>query len=144
MSSGTVLEMVLFTKNQSLSFPHIVWNFIATSNDIGNIVKVAFIISNGTFWGKSRLNETVFRFSPSFGSEQKTLGRVVTPASTVSRGTFWKKTRNWTIHFFFQFGWMTSGRVENRNLRVQKNVFGDSLLKNQSFVLILGFWAKDL
>ena len=77
------------------------WNFIATSNDIGWVVKLAFIISSGTLWGKSRFNETVFRFSPSFDSEQKTLGRVVTPASTVSRGTFWKETRIWTKLFFF-------------------------------------------
>ena len=39
---------------------------------------------------------------------------------------------------------MISGRVEISNLRVQKNIFGDFLLKNQSFVLILGLRAKIL
>ena len=75
-----------------LSFRHIMWNSFATSNEIGRLVKLAFITSSGTFWGKSRLNETVYRFSPCFDFEQKTLGRVVTPASSVPRGTFWKKT----------------------------------------------------
>ena len=50
-------------KLKSLSFPHIMWNFIATSNDIGKIVKLAFIISKGTFWGQSSLNEKLFRLS---------------------------------------------------------------------------------
>ena len=54
-----------------LSFPHIMWNSFATSNEIGRVVKLAFIISSGTFWGKSKLNETVFRFSPCFDFEQK-------------------------------------------------------------------------
>ena len=59
-------------ENQSfLSFPHIMWNSFATSNEIGRVVKLAFIISSGTFSGKSRLNETVFRFSPCFDFEQK-------------------------------------------------------------------------
>ena len=118
-------------ENESfLSFPHIMWNIFATSNEIGRVVKLAFIISKGTFWRKSRLNETVFRFSPCFDFEQKTLGRVVTPASSASRGRFWKKTLLWTILYFFQFGWMTFGRVENRNLRVQKNIFGDFFWKS--------------
>ena len=120
------------------------WNFSSISNEVGRVVKLAFIVSKETFWGKTRLNETVFSFSPCFDSEQKTLCLVVTPASSVSTGMFWKKTSFWTILYFFQFGWMISGRVENRNLRVQKNIFGDFLLKNQFFVLFLGLWAEIL
>ena len=91
VSSGTVMESCTFWGKWKffLSFPHIMWNIFATSNEIGRVVKLAFIISKGTFWGKSRLNETVFRFSPCFDFEQKTLGRVVTPASSASRGSFW-------------------------------------------------------
>ena len=67
-------------QNQSfLSFPQIMWNSFATSNENGRVVKLAFIISSGTFWGKNRLNETVSRISPCFDFQQKTLGRVVTP-----------------------------------------------------------------
>ena len=76
-----------------LSFPHIMCNSFANSNENGRVVKLAFIISIGTFWGKNKLNETVSRFSPWFDFQQKTLGRVVTPASPVSTGMFcWKKT----------------------------------------------------
>ena len=39
---------------------------------------------------------------------------------------------------------MNSGRLEDRNLRVQKNIFGNFFLKNRFFVLILGLWAKIL
>ena len=46
------------------------WNFFATSNEIGRVVKLGFIISSGRYWGKSRLNETVFRFSPCFDFEE--------------------------------------------------------------------------
>ena len=126
-----------------LSFPHIMWNIFATSNEIGRLVNLAFIISSRTFWGKRCLNETVFRFSPKFDSEQKTLGRVLTSASYAPRGTVWRRTAFWN-DLFFQFGWMISGRVENRNLNVQKNIFGDFFLKNQFFVLTLGLWAKIL
>ena len=74
------------------SFPHKMWNFSSVSNEVGRVVKLAFNIFKGTFWGETRLNETVFRFSPCFDSEQKTLGTVVTPASSVSTWMFWKKT----------------------------------------------------
>ena len=88
-------------ENQSfLSFPHIMWNSFATSKEIGMVVKLAFIISSGTFWEKNRLKETVFRFSPCFDFEQKTLVRVVTPSSSASKGTFWKKKYFRTIIFF--------------------------------------------
>ena len=127
-----------------LSFPRNMWNFIATSNDIVWIVKLAFIISSGTLWGHSSLNEKVFRFSLSLDCEQRTLGRVVTSASDASRVTFWRRNEFWNDIHFFQFGWMTSGRVQNCNLCVQENVFSDFLLKNQSFVFILGLWAKFL
>ena len=67
-------------QNQSfLSFPQNMWNSFATSNENGRVVKLAFIISSGTFWGKNRLNETVSRISPCFDFQQKILGRVVTP-----------------------------------------------------------------
>ena len=135
---NTVKSCTLWEKLKYLSFPHIIWNFISTSHDIGNIVKVAFIISNGTFWGKSRLNETVFRFSPSFGSEQKTLGRVVTPAPTVLRGTFWKKTRNWTILFFFNLvEWLL---VE---LRTVTCVSRRTFLATLFWKINLFFWFSD-
>ena len=145
VSSGTVMESCTFWGKWKffLSFPHIMWNIFATSNEIGRVVNLAFIISSRTFWGKRSLNETVFRFSPSFDYEQKTLGRGLTSASYASRGTFWRRTVFWN-GLFFQFGWLISGRVENRNLRVQENFFGDFLLKNQFFVLILGLWAKIL
>ena len=126
-----------------LSFPHLMWNIFATSNEIGRLVNLAFIISSRTFWGKRCLNETVFMFSPIFDSEQKTLGRVLTSASYASRGTLWRRTVFWN-DLLFQFGWMTSGAVENRNLHVQKDIFGDFILKDQFFVLILGLWAKIL
>ena len=114
------------------------WNFIATSNDIGRIVKSAFIISNGTFWGKSRLNETVFRFSPSFDSEQKPLGRVVTPASSVSRGIFWKETKNWTILFFSNLvEWLL---VE---LRTATCVSRRTFLSTLFWKIYLLFWFSD-
>ena len=48
---NSVKSCTLWEKLKTLSFPHIMWNFIATSNEIGKIVKLAFIISNGTFWG---------------------------------------------------------------------------------------------
>ena len=145
VSSGTVLEIWTFWGKSMffLSIPHIMWTFSSTSNETCRAVKLAFIISNGTFWGKSRLNETVFRFSPRFDSEQKTLCRVLTSPSYASRGTLWRKTVFWN-DLLFQCGWMTSGAVENRNLRVQKNFFGDFLLENYFFVLIVGFWAKIL
>ena len=60
---NSVKSCTLWEKLKSLSFPHIMWNFIATSNDIGTIVKLAFIISSGAFWGQSSLNEKLFRFS---------------------------------------------------------------------------------
>ena len=129
--------------NVFLSFPHLMWNIFATSNEIGRVVNLTFIISSRTFWGKRCLNETVFMFSPIFDSEQKTLGRVLTSASYASRGTLWRKTVFWN-DLFFQFGWMTSGSVENRNLNVQKNIFGDFLLKKQFFVLTFGLWAEIL
>ena len=77
VSSGTVMESCTFWGKWKffLSFPHIMWNIFATSNEIGRVVNLAFIISSRTFWGKRSLNETVFRFSPSFDYEQKTLGR---------------------------------------------------------------------
>ena len=78
--------------NVFLSIPHIMWTFSLTSNETCRVVKLAFIISNGTFWGKSKFNETVLKFSPCFDSEQKTLDRIVSPASSVSTGMFWKKT----------------------------------------------------
>ena len=145
VSSGTVMESCTFGLNKKffLSFPHIMWNIFATSNEIGGVVNWAFIISSRTFWGKRCLNETVFRFSPNFNSKQKTLGRVLTSASYASRGTLWKGTVFWN-DLFFQIILMISGRVENRNLYVQKNIFGVFLLKNQFFVLILGLWAKIL
>ena len=95
------------------------------------------------FLKKRCLNETVYRFSPNFDSQQKTLGRVLTSASYASRGTVWRRTAFWK-DLFFQFGWVISGRVENRNRNVQKNIFGDFFLKNRFFVLILGLWAKIL
>ena len=39
---------------------------------------------------------------------------------------------------------MKFGRLEDCNLRVQKNIFGNFCLKNRFFVLILGLWAKIL
>ena len=33
-----------------LSFPHIMWNNFATSNEIARVVNLAFIISSRTFW----------------------------------------------------------------------------------------------
>ena len=138
-------KVVLFGKNESfLSFPHNMWNIFATSNEIGRVVKLVFIISSRIFWGKRCLNETVFRFSPNFDSEQKTLGRVLTSASYASKGTLWRRTVFWKDLYFFQFVWMTSGRVQNCNLRVRKNVFSDFILKNQSFVFIFIVWAKFL
>ena len=93
VSSGAVLKSwTSWAKSKFFCRSHIIWNSFATSNENGRVVKLAFIISKGTFWGKTRLNETVFRSSPCFDSEQKTLGRVVTPASSVSTGMFWKKT----------------------------------------------------
>ena len=89
-----------------MSFPHIMWNFIATSNDIGKIVKLAFIISSGTFWGQSSSNEKLFRFSISLDLSKKTLGRNVISASQALRRTFWGRTEFWK-DLFFQFGWMT-------------------------------------
>ena len=124
-----------------LSFPHNMWNFSANSNENGRVVKLAFTLSSETFWGQSSLNENFFRFPPRLDFEQKTLGRVVTSASQASRGTIWRRTEFWNDLHFYQFGWMTSGRVENRNLYVQKNSISDFLLKNQSNVFILGFWA---
>ena len=83
---------LLWKINVFLSISHIMWTFSSTSNETWRVVKLAFIISIGTFWGKSRFNETVLRFSPCFDSEQKTLDRIVSPASSVSTGMFWKKT----------------------------------------------------
>ena len=82
------------------------WNFIATSSDIGKIVKLAFIISSGTFWGQGSLNEKLFRFSISLDLSKKTLGRVVISASQALRRTLWGRTEFWK-DLFFQFGWMT-------------------------------------
>ena len=127
-----------------LSFPRNTWNFSATANENGRVVKLAFTLSSETFWGQSSLNEKFFRFPPSLDFEQKTLGRVVTSASQAPRGTIWRRTEFWNDLHFVQFGWMTSGRVQNCNLCGQKNVFSDFLLKNQSFVFILGFWATFL
>ena len=76
-----VKSFTLWEKSKSLSFWHIMWNFMATSNDIGWIVKLAFTISSGTLWGHISLNEKVFRFSLNLDFEQRTLGRVVTSAS---------------------------------------------------------------
>ena len=126
-----------------LSFPHIMWNIFATSNEIGRVVNLAFIISSRTFWGKRNLNETVFRFSPSFDCEQETLGRVLISAFYASRGTLWRRTVFWN-DLFFQFGWMTSGAVENRNLNVQKNIFGDFLLKKSVFCFDSRTLSKNL
>ena len=93
-------------ENESfLSFPHIIWNIFATSNEIGRVVNLVFIISSRTFWGKRSLNETDFRFSPSFDSEQKTLGRVLTSASYASRGTLWRRTVFWNDVFFISGEW---------------------------------------
>ena len=99
-------KVVLFGENESLlSFPHIMWIFFATSNKIGRAVNLAFNISSGTFRGKNRLNETVFRFSPSFDSERKTLGRVLTSASYASRGALWRGTVFWNDFFFNLAEW---------------------------------------
>ena len=38
--------------NVFLSIPHIMWTFSSTSTETCRAVKLAFIISNGTFWGK--------------------------------------------------------------------------------------------
>ena len=122
-----------------LFFPHIMWKFFATSNEVGRVIKSAFTLSSETFWRQSSLNEKIFRFSLCLDLEQKLLGRVVTSASQASRGTFWRRTEFWKDLNFFEFGWMTSGRVQNWYLRVQKNVSSDFILKNQSFVFILGF-----
>ena len=78
---NSVKSCTLWEKSKTLSFPHNMWNFIATSSDIGWIVKLAFIISSGTLSGQSSLNENVFRFSLSLDFEQRTQGRVVTSAS---------------------------------------------------------------
>ena len=98
--------------------------FCNFTKKIGEVVQLAIILSSGTIWGKSRLNETVFRVSPCFDSEQKTMERVVTSALYVSRGTFWKKTWRCNKLYLFQIEWLIFGRVENRNLRVQKKVSG--------------------
>ena len=83
---------LLWKINVFLSIPKILWTSSSTSNETCRVVKLAFIISSGIFWGKIRLNETVLSLSACFDCEQETLGRVATPASSVSRGTFWKKT----------------------------------------------------
>ena len=125
-----------------LSFPHIMWNNFATSNEIARVVNLAFIISSRTFW-KNVVWMKQFTGFQQILTEQKTLGRVLTSPSYASRGTLCRRTVFWN-DLLFQLGWMTSGAVENHNLRVQKNIFGDVLFKNQFFVLILGFWAKIL
>ena len=112
-----------------LSFPHNMWKFLANSNENGRVVKLVFTLSNETFWGQSSLNEKFFRFPPSLDFEQKPLGRVVTSASQASRGKIWRGTEFWNDLHFFQFGWMTSRRVQNFNLRVQTNVFSDFFWK---------------
>ena len=73
VSSGTVLESWTFLRKSKfvLSNPQNLWTFPSTSNEICRVLKLAFNIFKGTFWGKTRLNETVFRFSPCFDSEQK-------------------------------------------------------------------------
>ena len=127
-----------------LSFSHNMWNCSANSNENGRVVKLAFTLSSETFWGQSSLNEKFFRFPPSLDFEPKSLRRVVTSASQASQGTIWRRTDFWNDLHFFQIGWMTSGRVQNCNLCVQKNVISDIILNTQSFVFILGLWAKFL
>ena len=126
-------------ENQSfLSFPHIMWNSFATSNESGRVVKLAFIISSGTFWGKSILNETVFRFSPCFDFEQKTLVRVVTPSSSASKRTFWKEKYFRTIIFFFNLSeWFS---VELRTtIHVSRRKIPATFFWKISFL----FWFSD-
>ena len=57
------------------------------------------------FLKKRCLNETVYRFSPNFDSEQKTLGRVLISASYASRGTVWRRTAFWNDLFFNLAEW---------------------------------------
>ena len=114
------------------------WNFIATSNYIGKIVKLAFIISSGTFWGQSNLNEKLFRFPPSLDFEQKTLGRVVTSASQASRGTICWRTAFWNdLLFFNSVEWLL---VEFRTaIYVSKRTFLATLF----WIIILLFSFAD-
>ena len=105
-----------------ISIYHLQWNILRTK------------------WSEGKF----FQVFTKFGLWAKKLGRVVTSASQASRVTICRRTEFWNDLYFFQFGWMISGRVQNCNLRVQKNVFGDFILKNQFFVLILGLWGKIL
>ena len=52
VSSGTVMENCTFWGKWKifLSFPHIMWNNFANSNEIARVVNLAFIISSRTFW----------------------------------------------------------------------------------------------
>ena len=125
--------------NVFLSIPHIMRTFSLTSNGTCRVVKLAFIISSRTFWGKRCLNETVFRFSPIFDSEQKTLGRVFTSASSVSREMFWKKKHNFELYsiFFSLAQWIP---VDLRTtIYVARRTFWDT------FVWKIGFlsWFSD-
>ena len=120
-----------------LSFPHIMWNIFATSSEIGRVVNLAFIISSRTFWGKRSLNETVFRFSPSFDSEQKTLGRVLTSASYASRGTLSRRTVFWDDLF------LNSGEWHLVQLRTAIYVSRKIFLATFFWKIGFFFWFSD-
>ena len=123
--------------NVFLSFPHLMWNIFATSNEIGRLVNLAFIISSRTFWGKRCLNETVFMFSPIFDSEQKTLGRVLTSASYASRGTFGGEPYFEMIFYFNSGEWHL---VQLRTaIYMSRRTFLATLFWKISFL----FWFSD-
>ena len=115
-----ILEIIFL-----LSFPHIMWNFFATStNEIGRVVKLAFILSSGTIWKRSSLNGKVLRCSSVLNFEQNYPAEwsYLLPRCREELSEGKQNFKKYSI--FFQFGWLTSGRVENLNLGVPKTFFG--------------------
>ena len=72
---NSVKSCTLWEKSKTLSFPHNMWNFIATSNDIGWIVKLAIIISSGRLWGQSSFEWKRFQVFTKFGLWARNTGQ---------------------------------------------------------------------
>ena len=81
LGKKTELLQKLFLKN----------NFRTLSEKLSADLKTAFVVCNGTCWGKSGSPQKGILFVPTLDCEQKTLGRFVKPLLEASRATFSSK-----------------------------------------------------
>ena len=89
-------------------------NFRTFSEELSADLKTAFVVCNGTCWGKSGSPQRGILFVPTLDSEQKTLGRFVKPLLEASRATFLRKKcflEQTLLILIWDLEWKTIGRV---------------------------------